>query len=150
MKKIIFIFLLVALSNCAFSQLNLGPPPRPLTPQDMGSFDLGQALQSGVQNYSKFQEAQYTQRNLEAALLAQNLQNKMLEIKLSSQLAAHPEVAKDMAEKARLNKIVAKNSGLRGLFRSRNTYISELKNCANQGNKYCKNVLNNEQAKQQR
>ena len=51
--------------------------PYKLTPQDMGGFDLGAALKSGLENYNTFQEARYKPQNLQQALLSAQLQNRI-------------------------------------------------------------------------
>ena len=56
---------------------NIPGLPFKLTSQDMGGFDLGKAIQSGLQNYNTFQEARFKPKNLAEDLLAKQLQNKI-------------------------------------------------------------------------
>ncbi len=56
---------------------NIPGVPFKLSAQDMGGFDLGKAIQSGLQNYNTFQEARFKPKNLAEDLLAKQLQNKI-------------------------------------------------------------------------
>lgn len=48
--------------------LNLPQMPFKLTAQDMGGFDLGHAIQSGLQNYQRGVQAQYAPQQMEAQI----------------------------------------------------------------------------------
>jgi hypothetical protein len=57
--------------------INLPGVPFKLTPQDMGGFDLADALRSGMQTYEQGVKSAYAPKNYAEALLAQQLQNKI-------------------------------------------------------------------------
>ena len=74
----------------------------------------------------------------------QQLQNKMLQLQLSNFLAANPKIAKDMRAQEEIKTVLDRNTGL---FTRNSTYLTELKKCANHGNKYCKIKLREEMIK---
>ncbi len=57
--------------------LNIPGVPFKLTPQDMGGFDLGAALRSGLQTNEAMQKARVLPKDLAESLLSKQLQNKI-------------------------------------------------------------------------
>lgn len=53
------------------------PQTQKLTAADMGAFDLGAAISSGLNNAAKFQEARFKPQSMQEQLLGQQLQNKI-------------------------------------------------------------------------
>src|SRR3990167_5462299 len=68
---------------------NIQGPQFKLTSQDMGGFDLGGAIRSGLQDVSQFHETRYKPANLAESLLSAQLGNKIkgVQAKYADQLA---------------------------------------------------------------
>jgi len=100
---------------------------------------------SFLSGYSEATKAAALHSQLEENLNQAKLQNQLLAIRLKTFLDSHPKIAKDLANKEEARRIIARNSGLKSMFRSSKAYTNELRQCANHGNRYCKIMLNEAQ-----
>jgi len=95
----------------------------------------------------KSQEEMTRSRYLEAQLQTQlnnaRLQNQLIELQQREFIAAHPKIARDLANQEEARNIIRRNHGLKRLFRG-TSYITELKQCSSHGNKYCSELLREE------
>lgn len=109
-----------------------------------GNPDYAQVMRDVFEAQRERAETVYGNQMMAENLKAQELQNKMLQLQLTRFLDAHPKIAKDIRDQEEIKTIVDRNSGL---FTSYSTYLTDLKKCANHGNKYCRIKLREEMIK---
>jgi hypothetical protein len=110
--------------------------PPTLTPEQSGAMpDITGKILSGYRESAK---AAALKSQLQENLYQARLQNQLLAIRLKMFLDSHPKIAKDLADSDEAKRIIESNKGIKGMFKSNKTNISELRQCAKHGNTYCK------------
>ncbi len=143
MKAKYFIFVFITLSFfsvMAHAFTFTDYTARPLTSAEANPW--GGVMDRAMENYRKGLETAHLQSSLEADARNAELQNQLLALQLKHFLSTHPKLARDLAHRNEIEQIITRHSGLKSMFKSRSSYISELKSCASHGNPYCKTKLN--------